>query len=177
MPRKLEVELHQTPAQMSRWLAESRAPHIHKRRLAIKLAAKGDQRAQDIADEVEANVCTVRGWIRTYNRGGPAALDQDGRGGRYNCLMDKETEEAFIAGCRKDAEAGRVMTGQQIRRKMTKETGKEPSQPWVYFLLARHDWRKVAPRPSHVKGSTEAREAFKKSSRKSSGNTARPPKG
>jgi transposase len=173
MPQVLKVEPHQTLTQMSRWLAESPAPFIHKRRLAVKLAAKGQQRAADIAIEVDADVCTVRAWIRKYNEGGPAALDSDRRGGRYNCLVSQQEEDKFVAGCRQDAEAGRVMTGQQIRRKAVKELGIDPSPPWVYLMLDRHEWRKIAPRPSHVKGNPEAREEFKKNSTKQSPSIAK----
>jgi transposase len=173
MPQVLKVEPHQTHAQMNQWLSESPTPAIHKRRLSVKLAAKGGQRAADIAQDVQANVSTVRSWIRDYNRLGPTAHELEGRGGWRHGLMSKADEAKFVMGCRKDAEAGRVMTGQQIRRKAAKELGAMPSRPWVYFLLERHEWRKIAPRPSHVKGSSEAREDFKKNSRKPSPNTAK----
>ena len=45
---------------------------------------------------------------------------------------------------------------------------KEVSLAYVYRLLRRHQWRKLGPRPRHVKADPEAQEAFKKNSRSSS---------
>lgn len=173
MPQSLKVESHLSPSAMNQWLMDSPTPAIRRRRLAIKLASRGGQRAADIAEELNVATDTVRIWVRAYNKQGPRAHGVDGRGGRRNDLMSRKAEAEFVASCRGDAEAGKIMTGQQIRRKAAGVLGRMPSQPWVYFMLERHDWRKVVPRPTHVKGDPARREAFKKDSRKSSASTVK----
>jgi hypothetical protein len=43
--------------------------------------------------------------------------------------------------------------------------GHEPSLTYVRRLLARHDWRRVMPRPRHAKADLAAQATFPKGSR------------
>ena len=54
--------------------------------------------------------------------------------------------------------------GGLIRAELTAAIGLEVSLAYVYRLLRRHGWRKLAPRPRHVRARAEAQVEFKKNS-------------
>ena len=49
-----------------------------------------------------------------------------------------------------------------IKKAYEQELGKSVPKSTVYRMLARHNWRKIVPRPRHPKADIEAQEAFKK---------------
>ncbi|MGH9431358.1 MAG: helix-turn-helix domain-containing protein, partial [Terriglobia bacterium] len=57
---------------------------------------------------------------------------------------------------------GRILTAPQIHAQLCQATGKKVSRAYVYRLLHRHRWRKLGPRPRHVRASGLRQEEFKK---------------
>jgi hypothetical protein len=45
---------------------------------------------------------------------------------------------------------------------LCQKTGRKVSLGYIYRFLHRNRWRKLGPRPTHVKGNPETRETFKK---------------
>ena len=80
--------------------------------------------------------------------------------------MSLDQERAFLAQYLARAESGDLLTAKQIHPEICKAVGTEVSMDYVYKLLHRHDWRKLAPRPHHAKQDPAAAAAFKKNSRK-----------
>jgi transposase len=107
-------------------------------------------------------------WVGQYNRNGPEGLVRQGRGGRRWSLLSWSQEEALLKSFEKRALEGEVITAKQMLPKICQATGGEVSLAYVYRLLRRHQWRKLGPRPRHVKADPEAQEEFKKNSRSSS---------
>ena len=107
-------------------------------------------------------------WVGQYNRNGPEGLVRQGRGGRRWSLLSWSKEEALLKSFEKRALEGEVITAKQMLPKICQATGEEVSLAYVYRLLRRHQWRKLGPRPRHVKADPEAQEAFKKNCRSSS---------
>ena len=66
------------------------------------------------------------------------------------------------------ATAGGVLKVAEIQAAYEARVGKVVPNSTIYRVLARHDWRKVVPRPRHPKADVAARGAFKKSSAGSS---------
>jgi transposase len=87
-------------------------------------------------------------------------------GGRRRQNMSPEEEKAFLAPFFSQAERGGMLVVAPIKAAYEKALGRSVPESTVYRFLARHDWRKLAPRPRHPKGSPERREAWKKNSPK-----------
>lgn len=87
-------------------------------------------------------------------------------GGRRRQNMSPEEERAFLAPFLSKAERGGMRVVAPIKAAYEKAIGRGVPDSTVYRLLARHGWRKLAPRPRHPQGSPEKREAWKKNFRK-----------
>ena len=111
---------------------------------------------------------TVHNFISEYNRKGTQVLEKPGRGGRRRAYLSLEEEKELLKKFEPEAITGRIATVAEIKAEFERRVGREASRSTVYRLLARHGWRKVAPRPCHVEKDVEKQETFKKNSRKKS---------
>ena len=87
-------------------------------------------------------------------------------GGRRRQNMTPEEEAAFLAPFFEQAKQGGILVVAPIKAEYEKALGRKAPDSTVYRLLARHGWRKIAPRPRHPKGDPQAQEAWKKNSPK-----------
>lgn len=87
-------------------------------------------------------------------------------GGRRRENMSVEEEAAFLAPFVSEAERGGVLVVAPIKAAYERAIGRGVPDSTVYRLLARHGWRKLAPRPRHPKSDPETQEAWKKKSPK-----------
>ena len=101
-------------------------------------------------------------WIGQYNQNGPEGLQRQGRGGRRWSLLELKEEQRVLERWAKRAGQGEVITARQQLPEVQKAVGQEVSLAYIYKLLKRHGWRKLGPRPRHVKASREVQETFKK---------------
>lgn len=123
-------------------------------------------------NEVAAAVGWNAGWVRqvwsTYLAQGVSGLVCQERGGRRRSNLALEDEQALVAGFEEKARAGGVLVVSDIHQAYEQEVGHTVPKSTVYRMLARHGWRKVAPRPHHPKNDPELCAAFKKNSPTSS---------
>ncbi len=152
--------------ELERWARDAPTKELYQRRLAIWWTACGNH-APEIAHLLQTTPRTVRRWIQEYNAGGPAALESVNLGGRRWAYLSEAQERAVLASLRSRARAGRLVTAEELRAKVETHVGHGVSDEYLYSLLRRHDWRKVQPRPRHVKAKPAAQEAFKKTSPRS----------
>jgi transposase len=150
------------------WIREAASRDVYQKRLAIWLTQMGPFHAEEVAKMLGISKQAVWLWVGQYNRNGPEGLVRQGRGGRRWSLLSWSKEEALLKSFEKRALEGEVITAKQMLPKICQATGGEVSLAYVYRLLRRHRWRKLGPRPRHVKADPEAQEAFKKNSRSSS---------
>jgi len=61
-----------------------------------------------------------------------------------------------------------LLTAKQLLPEVSQAVGHEVSLGYVHALLRRHRWRKLGPRPRHVKAKREIQEEFKKNYQASS---------
>lgn len=87
-------------------------------------------------------------------------------GGRRQSLLSPEEEDAFLKPWLESAATGNLVVVSPIRAALAQRLGQPVKPSVVYRLLARHDWRKVAPDTRHPKSKPEVQEAWKKNSRK-----------
>jgi transposase len=117
-----------------------------------------------------AEVAAAIGWSQSrvkqvqsrYFREGESSLVGVGRGGRRQENLSVEAErrwwERFLARAR----AGGVLVVSEIQAAYEEAVGHRVAKSTVYRLLARHGWRKIAPRPRHPKSDPAKQAAFKK---------------
>jgi len=168
MRRPARIEPWLSPEELAVWVREADARAEYQKRLAIWLTYSGPFHAGRVADLLQVSTPAVWRWVAQYNRSGPAALHREGRGGRRWAFLSWPAEEALLDSLRDRAAAGDVITAKALWPAVKKATGKAVSLDYVYRLLHRHGWRKLGPRPRHVKADPAARETFKKNSRRSS---------
>lgn len=118
--------------------------------------------ASAIAKQTGVSVATVHKIISQYNQIGVAALETPGKGGRYNSYLTREQEKEFLAKFFEQAAKGQIPTVTQIKIAYEQLVGHPVHKTTIYRLLDRHQWRKIVPRPCHVKANPQEQEAFKK---------------
>jgi transposase len=140
----------------------------YQRRLSIWLAYLEHWPAHRIARVLGVSVPAIWQWVSQYNNQGPGGLLRRGRGGRRWAFLSLEQEARLLADLQEQAGRGQVLTAKQVMPRLRQAAGRKVSLDYVYRLLHRHGWRKLAPRPAHVKADLELQEAFKKKPRTSS---------
>ena len=120
--------------------------------------------AQQIADNVGLSRGTVEQIIARYLKGGAKTLVCPGSGGRRHAYLSTEEERIFVNRFIPKASAGGIVVVNEIIREFEELVERKVSESTVYRLLARHGWRKIAPRPKHPKADRAAQAEFKKKS-------------
>jgi len=105
-------------------------------------------------------------WSEYFSKGEKALIGL-GRGGRRRANLSIEAEKKLLAGFFEKAERGGVLIVAEIKETYEKTIGHPVPKSTVYRMLARHGWRKIAPRPRHPKFDPQKMEEFKKNSRNS----------
>lgn len=153
-----------TPVAMIDWVyAASPEPILLRKRFAVWLTAAGPFHAARVAQLLSVSEVSVWRWVARYNRLGPEGLGPSRRGGRRPGHFTGPQQEAdALAQLHPEALAGDLLTAAPIRAGLERASGHSLSHAGLYQLLARHQWRKLAPRPRHPHTEPEALEAYKK---------------
>jgi transposase len=159
-----QIEPWLSPEEMSVWIREAPTKSEYQKRLAIGLTLIGPFHARKAADLLQVSVQAVWLWVSQYNKNGPSGLKRAGRGGRRWSFLTWAEEEALLDSLREQAARGDVITAPSLLAKIREVVGREVSLDYVYRLLHRHGWRKLGPRPLHVKADPGRQEDFKKTS-------------
>src|SRR5688572_3848787 len=162
MRRPGDVKPWLSEEQMAAWVRSAPSKDAYQRRLAVWLTRREHLPAERVGELLQVRRETVTRWLGRYDREGPQGLGGPGRGGRRWGLLTPEGEASLLADLRERAERGDVLTAEQSRHVVCEQTGAEVSPQMVYRLLARHGWRKLAPRPRHPKADPQAQAAYKK---------------
>lgn len=133
-----------------------------QRWLMIRHALLDPRPASEIASHVGLSTQSVHNLISQYNRYGSRAIETPGKGQRQRAYMSLAEEGEFLLDFAEKARQGVVCTANEIKAALEKRLGHRVHESTVYRLLSRHGWRKIVPRPRHVKADTAAQEAFKK---------------
>ena len=115
-----------------------------------------------IAELTAVSLRTVNRAHMAYDNGGVNALRPKPTGGRRRENMTLQEEKAFLAKFAKAAGAGELLNIGELKSAYEKEIGHPTSNSTVYDLLARHEWRKLMPRPFHPDRNIKAQDAYKK---------------
>ena len=133
-----------------------------QRRQCLWLRASQDLSTEAIAQAVGLSVSHVRRVWSAYLRGGLADGQGRAKGGRRHQNLTPAQEGAVLGPWQEQAQRGRLVTARQIKADYEKRLGRTVPDSTVCRLLARHQWRRVVPRPKHPKDNPAAQAAFKK---------------
>lgn len=119
-----------------------------------------------------AQIATVLGWQVSsvydlhwrYRREGVPALQGPGRGGRHRQNLSLAEEQELLTQFNGTAAQGGLWEARAGRDSYLKVMGHPVPKSTLYRLLARHGWRKLAPRPRHAKADPAVQKAFKNTS-------------
>jgi transposase len=134
-----------------------------KRLLCLKLRIERGYPSEEIAAITEYSESRVRRIISDYNREGLTGVLRGSFGGNRRNLSYTE-EKAFLSPFLAAAEKGQLLIVLDIHKAYELVLGRSVPNSTIYRLLARHNWRKVMPRPRHPKANPEEQEAYKKNS-------------
>ena len=118
--------------------------------------------AAEIARLLGWSVATVHMLHSRYSREGDALFDLKPKGGRHHQNLSFEEEAEFLRPFLGRASKGGILVVSEVQAAYETRIGKKVPPSTVYRLLARHDWRKIVPRPQHPKADPAAQAAFKK---------------
>lgn len=125
------------------------------------LRASQDLSTEAIAQAAGLSESHVRRVWSEYLRGGLAAGQGHPKGGRRHQNLTVAQERALLAPWQQQAQRGRLVSTRRVKVCYEQRLGRAMPDSTVCRLLARHQWRRVTPRPKHPKDNPAARAAFK----------------
>ena len=128
----------------------------------IWLRAAFSMSSDQIALAVGLSPATVKKLWSQYFFDGEGALISRERGGRRRANLSLEEEKKLLGQFFAKAKNGEILVVNEIKAAYEEVIGHSVPKSTVYRMLARHGWRKIAPRPRHPKADPKKLEAFKK---------------
>jgi transposase len=126
--------------------------------LRVSLGLSADQ----VATAIGWHPSSVRKLQSLYLREGGAALKRTGRGGRRRQNLTLEKEQQLLQEFLCQSELGGILEVSRVKAAYEQAVGHRVPKSTVYRMLARHGWRKIAPRPRHPKSDAALQAEFKK---------------
>ena len=105
---------------------------------------------QVIAERLGISSTRVTHLVGEYFKKGLEEFARKKYGGNHRNMSETEENE-ILDGFKERAEAGHVITAQDIKRAFDDRLGRDTGSGYIYMLLDRHGWRKVMPRSRHPK--------------------------
>jgi len=140
---------------------KNRDKQADKRLRAVQLRGEGKKNGI-IAEQLETSTDMVSRWISTFAKGGIQALLPKTRPGRPTNISFEE-EANLLAEFEARAQAGQIVEVSEIKAAYQEKVGHTIPTGQIYYVLARHNWRKIKPRSRHPKkASPEVIETSKK---------------
>ena len=131
--------------------------------LSVLLPAQMNTTLEQTAKLLGVGRATVVRYQRSY--GDKQQVQEPARkswGGRRRSLMSWEAEQDFLRPWEEQAKEGGLLVLSPIRAALAQQLGRPVARSVVWRLLARHDWRKVAPDTRHPKSDPKVQEDWKK---------------
>jgi len=127
----------------------------------LLLHAQGFKRAE-ISEKTGFKEKYISELVGRYRRNGlDIYASKQYKGNHRNMSFDEETE--FLKQFEESAQQGQIIETGEIKKAYEEKIGREVGSSQIYYVLKRHNWRKVMPRSKHPnKASDEAIDASKK---------------
>jgi transposase len=146
---------------MQELLRKSKSVPETKRIQCILFRELKEMDAESIAVLVGFSPSWVKSVWGRFRKYGEEGILGEKRGGRYHALLDVKEEKRFLAPFITKANAAGILIVSEVHQAYERQYGRKVYPTVIYDLLHRHNWRKIAPRPSHPKGDPEKREEYK----------------
>jgi transposase len=146
-------------------LRQARGKAEFQRVQCVWLRAGLGLNANQVAQALGWRPTSVRRLQAQYGRLGEALWERPGRGGRRHQNLTPKEEGRLLQGFLQRAEQGRLLEVSRVKQAYEQAVGHVVPKSTVYRMLARHGWRKLAPRPRHPQADEARQQAFKKTSR------------
>ena len=150
--------------QLSEALQQAQSKAEFQRIQCLWLRASLGLNADQVAAAIGWQPTSVRRLQAQYLKEGEQVLQAVGRGGRRNQNLTVEEEQQLLAEFRSQARRAGMLEVSQIKQAYEDLIGHTVPKSTVYRMLARHGWRKIAPRRRHPEVSRQRQRAFKKNS-------------
>lgn len=126
---------------------------VDKRLYAVQLRGEGKTN-HEIAEKLDTSPKVVSRWVSAYINHGMESLYEKRKGGNHR-NMSYEEEEEILSQFKKAAEKGQIVEVSHIKKAYEEKVGHRIGSGHIYYILARHGWRKVMPRSKHPKKASE----------------------
>src|SRR6266566_2776287 len=127
---------------------------LRRRWEIIYQALSAPRHAEEIARTVGVSISTVHAVMSMYKRGGVAAIETAGKGGRRRQYLTVEQEHRFLQPFLERAACGERVTVAEIQRALQAQTGQKVNTSTVYRLLDRTGRQlRMSSRPAQTKAS------------------------
>jgi transposase len=163
MARVSRIQPHLSWAEVNRRYRQARRP-AQRRHWLVILSLQADPRPAEVAAcQLGVSRSSVNHVVAAYNRRGPAALAPAPRPSKApRAYLSRAQERAFLASFFAQASRGALSVARPLRRALEARLGHAVHPRTVERLLARHDWRKLVPRPRHPQADAALQAAQKK---------------
>ena len=121
--------------------------------------------ANQVAQALGWRPTSVRRLQAQFLRQGEGFWERPERGGRRHQNLTREEEARLLQRFLPPAEQGGLLEVSRVKQAYEQAVGHAGPKSTVYRMLARHGWRKLAPRPRHPQADEARQQAFKKTSR------------
>ena len=147
---------------LSELLRRTKTKADYQRVQCIWLRAVFGMTSDQVGLAVGFSPSTVKKLWSQYFSEGEEVLIGLGRGGRRRANFSLEEEKTLLTHFFEKAKRGEVLVVGEVKAAYEVAVGHRVPKSTVYRMLARHGWRKVAPRPRHPKADPQKMESFKK---------------
>lgn len=140
---------------------ENRDKRVENRLRVLSLKAEGAtyKEIMTITGYSKANIANI---LKTYFEKGISEIVTRKYYGNHRNLSFEEERELLDSFAKK-AELGQIIEVKEIKAAYEEKVGHSTGGSQIYYVLARHGWRKIIPRSRHPKkASDEAIDASKK---------------
>lgn len=165
MARKREAFTQGQQEEIREALKCAKKKQDYQQLLILQALGAGTRKLAEIAADFSVSKSTVSHLLTSYRREGLSGIGSRNKGGNHR-NMSVEEEVEILQAFQLRAEKGEMLEVAQIHAAYEKKLGRPVSKSVVYYMLSRHQWRKVMPRSEHPKkASPEQIEAYKKNDR------------
>lgn len=144
--RKIDIE---TAYIARKYMEETKDKNVYLRLQVIAMRGEGKTNAE-IAEATGFAQNYIPKLVTRFFNKGFADLLGDKRSGNNQKVSDYQTKK-FLKKWRKRAEAGRIITPNEMRLDFQKQYNVTITIQAFRRLLKRHGWRKIMPRKQHTK--------------------------
>ena len=162
MARKPKIDLKLITA-AEKAVKETRNLHDMKQAQAILLPGQFGLSLMQTAHALGTSRASVHRWQKEFRlKQAGNQLPRISWGGRRRENLTFEEEVELLRPFIKTARAGGVLTVNPIKSAYEERLERAVADSTIYRLLARHNWRKLMPRPRHPKADEAAQTEWKK---------------